>query len=72
MEKDEKYYKMMLNILMNALFTSNRYVERFIGAVLTQIYDAAYFIVNMEYIDHITRSSKDEDDIDLDIDIFEF
>lgn len=72
MEKDEKYYKMMLNILMNALFTSNRYVERFIGAVLTQIYDAAYFIINMEYIDHITRSSKDEDDIDLDIDIFEF
>jgi len=74
MEKDDRYYKMMLNILMNALFSSKKYVERFANAILTQIYDASYFVVNMDYIDYVSRKGKTEDDtdLDIDIDIFEF
>ena len=74
MNTNDRYYKMILDILINAFFSSKKYVERFVNAILFQIYDTSYFVVHMDYIDYVLRKDKTEDDtdLDIDIDIFEF
>ncbi|NP_835623.1 hypothetical protein Rm378p036 [Rhodothermus phage RM378] len=74
MNTDDRYYKMMLDILINAFFSSKKYVERFVNAILVQIYDTSYFVVHIDYVDYVLRKRKTEDDtdLDIDIDIFEF